>query len=523
MLENMSKPQSNLGFDRLRGFIYLALQPSIKKFKKTSIYNYLLVLILGLAAFLRLYRINDLLGFWYDQGRDALVIWDLIHKGKFFLIGPTTGIEGVLRGPWYYWLLSPFYWLGCGDPIYPSVFTILTTVFAIFVLYKVGKELAGEKVGLLSALLASCSVYIIGISRWLSIPPLMLLIGISLIWAVYKFLQKKTWSLPFIGFLVGMALQLGGATEYFYIPVLIFIFIWKRKLLPNIKILLISLTLFAIAFAPQTLFEVRHPGSLSKPVIDFLLQGKSTEMTLPQLILNHLRFYYNLISSKFWIDGGKIFAPFFVTFVGFLIFKWKKNIKNEKFVIILIFAVTPFVGLLFFKGNSGNIYDYYFTGYYMMLILIFSYTFVELSGSNLGKILLAAFLAIFIYKNSMIYIRDYTISLNDPKVIAYQNQLTAVDWIYKNSAGKDFNVDEYVPPVIPYAYQYLFEWLGTQRYQRLPLDKNIPLLYTLYEADTDHPERLKAWIERQKGIGRVIKEQRFGGITVQERQRISSK
>lgn len=490
------------------------------KIKKFIFTNYLLILILFLALFLRLYRINELLGFWYDPGRDALVIWDFLYKGKLFMIGPTTGIEGVLRGPWYYWLLIPFYWLGQGNPIYPSVFTILTTVFAIFVLYKVGKELGGKNVGLLSAFLASGSIYVIGISRWLSIPPLMLLIGILLIWTVFKFLQKKVWSLPLIGFLVGMALQLGGATEYFYIPVLICIFVWKRKLLPNVKIILLSLTLFAVAFVPQALFELRHPGSLSVPVFNFLFQGKGIEMNLGQLILNHLNFFYNLISSKFWIDGSGIFAPFFISFIGFLVFKWREIKKNEKYVITLIFSVAPFMGLLFFKGNSGNIYDYYFTGYYLALILIFSFAFIELSKTSLGKILLLAFLAIFIYKNSIIYIRDYTISLDNPKLIAFENQLTAIDWIYKDSDGRDFNVDEYVPPVIPYAYRYLFEWLGTQKYHRLPLEKNIPLLYILYEIDLDHPERLDAWLTRQKGIGRIINEKRFGGVIVQERERI---
>lgn len=495
----------------------------LKKIKKYLFTNYLLVAILLLASFLRFFRINELLGFWYDQGRDALVIWDFIYKGKVFLIGPTTGIEGVLRGPWYYWLLTPFYWLGHGNPIYPSVFTILTTVFAIFVLYKVGRELGGEKTGLLSAFLASGSVYIIGSSRWLSIPPLMLLLGISLIWAVFKFLQKQSWALPLIGFLVGMALQFGGATEYFYIPVLIIIFIWKRKLLPNINVLVLSLALFILAFVPQAFFELRHPGSLSGPVINFLLHGKSIEINLLQLIINHLQFFYSLIASKFWIDGDIIFAPFFVAFLGFLIFKWKEIKKNEKFMTTLIFSIAPFVGLLFFKGNSGNIYDYYFTGYYFVIILVFSYAFIELSQTGFGKILLIAFLAIFIYRNTVIYVRDYSISLNDPKLIAFQNQLAAIDWIYTDSKGKDFNVDEYVPPVIPYAYQYLFEWLGNQKYNRLPLDKNISLLYTLYEVDPDHPERLQDWLDRQKGIGKVVKEQGFGGIVVQERERIAGK
>ena len=63
-----------------------------------------------MAAFvLRIYRINDLLAFHFDQGRDALVIWDLWHNGKPFLIGPVTGLTGIFLGPFYYYLISPFY------------------------------------------------------------------------------------------------------------------------------------------------------------------------------------------------------------------------------------------------------------------------------------------------------------------------------------------------------------------------------------------------------------------------------
>jgi hypothetical protein len=52
------------------------------------------------------------------------------------------------------------------------------------------------------------------------------------------------------------------------------------------------------------------------------------------------------------------------------------------------------------------------------------------------------------------------------------------------------------------------------------VDQEVPLLYTLYEIDPDHSDRLQAWLDRQKGIGKVVKEQRFGGIIVQERERI---
>ena len=49
--------------------------------------HFTLLIILLLAFLIRVWRIDELLGFYYDQGRDAKIIWDLWHNGRFFLIG----------------------------------------------------------------------------------------------------------------------------------------------------------------------------------------------------------------------------------------------------------------------------------------------------------------------------------------------------------------------------------------------------------------------------------------------------
>src|SRR5258708_39527082 len=96
---------------------------------------FILSIILIAGFFIRVYRLPQILGFYFDQGRDALVIWDLIHSHKFFLIGPTTGLAGIFRGPYYYYLIAPFYWLGRGDPVWPSVFFGLTTLISVWFFY----------------------------------------------------------------------------------------------------------------------------------------------------------------------------------------------------------------------------------------------------------------------------------------------------------------------------------------------------------------------------------------------------
>ena len=105
------------------------------------------------------------------------------------------------------------------------------------------------------------------------------------------------------------------------------------------------------------------------------------------------------------------------------------------------------------------------------------------------------------------------------------NELQAVNWVFENSKERGvFNIDVYVPPVIPYSYDYLFLWQGTRRCGDnlcgLLWDEQTPLLYTLYEVDPPHPWRLEAWLDRQEGIGVVEEEVSFGGIIVQRRSRI---
>ena len=154
----------------------------IKKLLTPS--NIFVAVLLLFAFFLRVYRVNEILGFYYDQGRDGLIIWDLIYKGKFFLIGPTTGIAGIFRGPFYYYLIAPFYLLGGGDPAYPAVFLAALSVAAIWILYHVASKYLDKPTAVLVTLISSFSFYIVMAGRWLSNPTPMLFLSALLILAM---------------------------------------------------------------------------------------------------------------------------------------------------------------------------------------------------------------------------------------------------------------------------------------------------------------------------------------------------
>ncbi len=481
--------------------------------------NSLLVIILLIGFVFRVYRIDQLLGFYYDQARDALVIWDLIHKGKLFLIGPTTGIAGIFRGPWYYWLITPFYFLGNGNPVYPSVFLSITTIAGVFLGYKIIKEFAGEVSGLLFAVIGSFSLYLVYASRWLSNPTPMLFISMGVIYSTIQVVKKKEFYWLVLAFLMGMSMQFGSSGEVFYFPALLTIMIWK-KIFPKPKTLVWSLVLFFVAFLPQIAFDIKHDGILRNNVYKFIFGEGSFKASFWETFKVRLPFYLDVFGSKIFPQTPLYQKALALFIFATLLTKRKKLFSGVGFPVIFIFWASPLLGMLFFQGNFGNVYDYYFTGYYFIFGILVAALFGQYLNTRLGKLFVMGFMLLFLHDN-IPQVRNYIISgVDGPTTVAYGNQKLSVDWIYKTSSGRDFNVDSYVPPVIPHTYDYLFKWYGPQKFGTQPLDKNVELLYTLYEVDPDHPERLDAWLKRQESIGKVVKTEKFGGITVEERKRI---
>src|SRR3989344_2122005 len=92
------------------------------------------VTILVLAAFLRLYRIADYMTFLGDEGRDVLVVYNILH-GKLTLLGPTSSVGGFFLGPIYYYFMAPFLWLFNYNPVGPAVMVALFGIATVYLIY----------------------------------------------------------------------------------------------------------------------------------------------------------------------------------------------------------------------------------------------------------------------------------------------------------------------------------------------------------------------------------------------------
>jgi len=504
----------------------------LKEIKSHKLVYFLLTLLLILAFVIRIYHIDRLLGFYFDQGRDALVIWDFWHKGKLFLIGPITGLAGIFRGPYYYWFIAPFYLIGKGNPLFPSVFLIFTSVVAIAFIYYLGSKIQGRATGIIAAILAAFSFNIVMASRWFSNPTPMLLFSMILVWAMFKASEGKKWGWPVIAAVSGLSLfSFGSAGELFYFPAILIFLIWTilrqgyggRSSL-NSKVVFISIALFVLTFLPLVLFDLKHDGILRNNIVNTFVGEKSFTLPSGSLFESRNKSYYDIFSTKiFHIRGKKEIIALWGLALSFLLFL-PGLFKNQKTRIILILLISPLVGLYFYQGNFMILYDYYLTGYYLIFILLVAVVLGKIWSYKLGIIIVLSFIYLFLVNNFEVLNYKLKDKSDSPGSIALVNQLASVDWILNSAKGEKFNVDVYVPPVIPYAYDYLFLWQATRRCGddlcKMTKGENVKNLYTLYEKDSDHQDRLDVWLARQKGIAKIVNEKEFGGIVVQKRERI---
>ena len=453
----------------------------------------IIFLTLFAAFFLRIYRVSDFLGFWFDQGRDALVIWDLIHKGKIFLIGPTTGIEGIFLGPFYYYFIAPAYAIGWGHPAAAAIFLSLVNVLAIYLVYLFGKKYFNRTTGLLAAVLISFSTRFMQDHRWLSNPTPLPLFAIL---ALHALMQKRWWLL---GLSVGLSLQLEAASAVFFIPALLIILWGKFN-----KKMLVGLLFFGLTLTPQLIFNFRHQNILFNAFKTFLVSQRSFQPQPISFLSTRLKFYYDTFTPRYFRTPPTALLFSVATLATFFLV-WKK-IPGKPLKALLVWWFTPMVILLFYHGNKGYVWDYYFTGVFPALTLLISAIWVK-AGPKAAVI----FLTIFLYQN--ISATSAFLRQPQPAYIALTPQIQAVDWIYSQAAGKPFNTDAYVPPVIPYSYDYLFLWKGKTEI------KLVPDLYTIQEPDPGHPKLLNAWLARQDSYSKIDKTIIFGPLTVQHRIR----
>ncbi len=217
------------------------------------------------GIFFRSYQIIERFDFSHDADLYSWIVKDILINHHPRLIGQLTSAPGVFIGPFFYYLLIPFFLLTRMDPIGISILGILIGVFTIFSYYFVLTKIFNKTAGLIAAFLHAILSSTINFDRWI-VPTLPT--KLWAIWYLYSLfmISKGNYSvLPLLAILIGLIWHIHIALTPTLIALPLAIFLSKKT--PKIKGIIIFLILLLISSSPFIVFETRHNFSQSKSLI----------------------------------------------------------------------------------------------------------------------------------------------------------------------------------------------------------------------------------------------------------------
>ena len=473
--------------------------------------EYILVgLIIIFTFFIRIYKINTDLLYHRDQGLVAMDIYKIWHDKKISLLGAPTDVDGLFHSPIYYWGLTPFYWLGKGDIVYPAIFQIFLEILSLPFLYMAIKKLFNKNTAFLTLIFYAVSYGLISYSRWfITVPFILPLTNLFLFTLVFKK------SIFINALLVGMITQTNAAVGIFYLP---FIFFHCKKQL-SIKNILIILFGFILPATPLIIFQFRHDFITLRTILSYL--GNSTVGLGFSLGI----FWKNLVIYLKEINH-LILYPYLLISTAILIYGLSKIKKEKRFVYSYLIIPFLFLGLF----QRGAISFFYIAALPLTLAVL---AFGILNLPKLFKfvtILIILLLNLFLIKN-VYKPNNALIPIGDRNVITLQDRKNIIDWVYEKSNGKEFSLWIYTLPYFQdYPWEYLFLTYAKDKYDYLPERsgsfspndlKTSVHFFNVYEVDHDNLSRQDVWFgEVEKNFGETVDSFSSNDIHVELREKI---
>lgn len=346
------------------------------------------------AAFLRLWRIDETFYFLGDQGRDALIVADIFRKHDPVFIGPVTSVGNMYLGPLYYYFMLPFLWLSYPSPLGPVIAVALLGIATVPLLYVLFRKYLGERVALLAAFLLAFNVPAIELSRYSWNPNPAPFVATLWLYFLIRVTRGKHWSWFWVGVLCAVLMQLHYVTAiaigvsgvvWLYQAVLL----WKQK---KLKALLWP-TLFAmgafLAFQiPLVLFDWRHDG-LNFQALQKLLSGedafgaRSNEVSRLSLYMESARQRMELVVVKLFLGvtqaTGALLALCMLVSTGVLLIREK---TKQVFVSMGVILFTLVLSVLILGAYKNDVYTHYIAFLIPPLVLMYGYLLAKLSRVN---------------------------------------------------------------------------------------------------------------------------------------------
>lgn len=371
----------------------------------SKIYDCLLVVVLIVGFFLRLYKL-DIADGWLDAvdvSKDILVAEHIVEYKEFTLTSPcAVGGKGFLKNsPLHYYFIA-FFWLLARSPEGVLFCGVIIGVLTIYLSYLIGKELSSKSLGFLFALFFTFNEPLIKFST-LTIQPFYLpFFTVLIIYLLLLFRRNKRFFLLVAAvFSIWFALNIHYSFLQLFLAfnllILIMLFFDKKMVSVKIRGLLVwgslNLILMILWLVTSQNYEFLKNITKSSLLMDGELGGNFFE-TIYKNICSFIRLVF--FGSINWFGSDWSVAIFGLIILIIFVFLWFMNQKIRASLFSLMFLFSGCLMTALIKDGVGRAY---FVTYVPILLMLVIYLFYCLYKINWCFVIGLLFLFLLSFKS----------------------------------------------------------------------------------------------------------------------------
>lgn len=432
----------------------------------------ILLAIILVAAFFRLYRISDYMTFLGDEGRDVLVAKHIL-EGELTFLGPRASAGDFYLGPIYYYAMTPFLLLFNYDPVGPAVMVALFGIITVFLVYYVTAKFTNNVGGLAAALLYAVSPLVLTYSRSSWNPNLMPPVTLSMLYLLYLSVKFPSWKKYLgVGFLFGIALQLHYIEVFVGVIIIIFTILGrsliskKTFIKDSLKAYLQMALGFLLGLSPFIAFEIKNHFPNTTTIFRFIFLPDA----ISKATMSHTPFF-EIVRDVFFRLFGRLLLNYPASnmnhkFSDGTLTLWAVAVLALSFAcIFLVFRIKDkltklflllwlICGVVLFGFYKKPIYDYYFEFMFPLPFILLGNVIAQglvVSKSRIIKAVTAIGFVFLLLIN--LYGMPFQYGPNRQK-----DQIRSIaDFVLSKTDNKPYNFALITPGNSDHGYRYFFE------------------------------------------------------------------
>lgn len=344
--------------------------------------HYSLILVFLIGIVLRFSKIQDLVTFENDNGRDMILILKLYKFHEIIYRGPEFSLIWGFLSPIYYYILAIPIITSNFNPAAAGVFTLILNSITLFLIMYFCNKIINLKAALISGILYSTSFLVIleagkGFNTCF-LPPLSVLF----LFLSYEIFVKKIYSkIKWISLVLALLLSF-HLSGFFFVPILIISYFIYRPKFKKMDIVKSFGIFFIVGVLPYLIQEKKNNWFSIKQFIEYLHTKPTESISIFSSINNFFLAVFKNIELNFFYSDN-LYLDFLsviiiLVIVNQMVNYFKNTQKIESYTAFII-CLYLFIFSVLVKFNSTNTQNQWFQPTFIPLLCIFLATTISIT------------------------------------------------------------------------------------------------------------------------------------------------